>query len=98
MAWLSDVYKRQVLLDALWIGILYGAGYLFKTHINIKALVGACGTASLFTGVLLIAAVIITALFPPAAFCAAAVTGAVTLVTMTKAASSCLLYTSTIIS
>lgn len=86
----AKIFLCAVLLDALWIGILYGAGYLFKTHINIKALVGACGTASLFTGVLLIAAVIITALFPPAAFCAAAVTGAVTLVTMTKAASSAL--------
>lgn len=86
----AKIFLCAVLLDALWLGVLYGAGYLFKGNTNIKGLLGACGTASLFTGVLLIAAVIITALFPPAALCSAAVTGAVTLVTMTKAAAAAL--------
>lgn len=82
----AKAFLLSVVLDALWIGLLFGAGKLFKGKGTIRELTGACGTASLLAAVLLIVTTILTALVPVAALCAALITLAATIAVMTKAA------------
>ncbi len=84
----AKVFLCAILMDALWVGILFGAGYLFRTDCPVKILIGACGTASLLPTVLLIIATLLIAFAPFAAMGAIAVTVLVTLIVMTKAAAA----------
>lgn len=83
----AKIFLCGIILDALWIGILYGAGRLFRLGGSVKALIGATGTAGLFPAALLIITVILAAFVPAAAVCAAMVTAAAGLVFMTRAVS-----------
>ncbi|NBI61628.1 zinc-ribbon domain-containing protein [Clostridiales bacterium] len=84
----AKVFLCAIVMDALWVGILFGAGYLFRTDCPIKILIGACGTASLLPTALLIIATLLIAFVPPVAMGAIAVTVLATLIVMTKAAAA----------
>lgn len=84
----AKIFLCGIILDALWIGILYGAGRLFRLGGSVRALAGAAGTAGLFPSVLLIITVILAAFVPAAAVCAAMITGAAGLIFMVKAVSA----------
>lgn len=83
----AKVFLIGIVLDALWIGLVYGAGRLFKGSGSIRELTGACGTASLLTAALLILSIVLASFLPAAAICAEIITAAATVVFMTKAAS-----------
>ena len=82
----AKAFLVSVVLDGLWIGLLYGAGRLFKGKGSIRELTGACGTASLLAAVLLIVTTVLTAFVPVSALCAGLITLAATIAVMTKAA------------
>ncbi len=84
----AKVFLGAIVMDALWIGILFGAGYLFQTDCPIKILIGACGTASLLPTALLIVATLLIAFVPAIASEAIVVTMLVALIAMTKAAAA----------
>lgn len=84
----AKVFLCAIVMDALWIGILFGAGYLFRTDCPVKILIGACGAASLLPTALMIIATLLIAFVPVAAMGAIAVTVLVTLIVMTKAAAA----------
>lgn len=84
----AKVFLCAIVMDALWVGLLFGAGYLFRTDCPIKILIGACGTASLLPTALLIIATLLIAFVPPAAMGAIVVTVLITLIVMTKAAAA----------
>lgn len=82
----AKVFLCAIVMDALWVGILFGAGYLFRTDCPVKILIGACGTASLLPTGLLIITTLLVAFVPLVAMEAIVVTVLVTLLVMTKAA------------
>ncbi len=84
----AKVFLCAIVMDALWIGILFGAGYLFRTDCPIKILIGACGTASLLPTALLIVATLLIAFVPVITAEVIAITALVTLIVMTKAAAA----------
>lgn len=86
----AKIFLCGIVLDALWIAVVWGAGRLFHGLCSVKALTGACGTAGLFTTVLFLITILLSAFAPAAAGCGLAVTGAVTLIAMVKAASAAL--------
>lgn len=86
----AKVFLCGILLDALWIGILYGAGLLFHAECSIRQLTGACGAASLFPAIVLIVAAVLCAFAPAAGLCAVIAAAAVGLIGMVKAASAVL--------
>lgn len=83
----TKIFLCGIVLDALWIGILYGMGNLFKSKTSVKEVIGATGTASLFSAVLMIITIILAAFLPSAAVCALLVTAAAAVIFMTKAVS-----------
>lgn len=86
----AKIFLCAILLDALWIGLLYGGGLLFKAECSIRQLTGACGTASLFPAILLIIAAVLLAFAPAAGICAVIAAAAVGLIGMVKAAEAAL--------
>lgn len=86
----AKIFLCGIVLDALWIAVVWGTGKLFHGYCSVKTLIGACGTAGLFTAVLFIVTILLAAFAPAAAGCGLAVTGAVTLIAMVKAVSSAL--------
>lgn len=84
----AKVFLCAIVMDALWVGLLFGAGYLFRTDCPVKILIGACGTASLLPTALWVIATLLIAFAPFAAMGAIAVTVLVTLIVMTKAAAA----------
>ncbi|MCQ4636765.1 zinc-ribbon domain-containing protein [Anaerovorax odorimutans] len=81
----AKMFLIAIVLDVLWIGLLYGAGMLFKGKGSIRELTGACGTASLLTTALLIVTIVLTAFVPVAALCSVLITLAATIAVMVKA-------------
>ncbi|MCB6993350.1 zinc-ribbon domain-containing protein [bacterium 210820-DFI.6.37] len=81
----TKIFLCGIVLDGLWIALLYGAGRLFKQKCSVKELVGAAGTAALLPAVLLLITVILAAFAPDIAICAAVITGVTGLTFMTKA-------------
>lgn len=86
----AKIFLCGILLDALWIGILYGGGILFKAECSIRQLTGACGTASLFPAIVLIVVAVLFAFVPVAGLCAIIAAAAVGLIGMVKAADAAL--------
>ena len=84
----ARIFLIAVLMDALWIGLLYGLGILFRGSGSFKSLVGSCGTASILASVLLILTIVLTGVFPAAAVCGAIVTIAALIITTNKAVAS----------
>lgn len=82
----AKIFLCALVMDALWIGILYGMSIVFKMTGSVKTLTGACGTAGLITAALLIITVLITAFAPGACICAILVTAGTGLLYMVKAA------------
>lgn len=89
-AFSAKIFLCGIVLDALWVAALWAAGKLFQADCSVKALIGACGTAGIFTAVLFLITILLAAFVPAAAGCGLAVTGAVTLIAMVKAASAAL--------
>lgn len=81
----AKVFLSGILLDALWVGILFGAAVLFHGKTSIRTLIGVCGTAGLLTAALLILTVVLAAALPGTIFAAGAVTAVVTAIAMAKA-------------
>lgn len=84
----AKVFLCSVFLDALWIAVVLGAGKLFRAELFFRAIIGACGTAGLFTSGLLLITLLLAAVLPGAAGCAGIVTVAVTALAMEKAVSA----------
>ena len=84
----AKVFLISILMDVLWIGLLYGACAAMKARPSIKALTGSCGTSSLiFTAVLTIS-IILAAFVPEAIICAGLTSLVVFTATMAKAVSA----------
>lgn len=81
----ARIFLIAVLMDALWVGLLYGIGLLFRGTGSFKSLVGSCGTASILASALLILTIVLTGVFPAASVCGGIVTIAALIITTNKA-------------
>lgn len=89
-AFAAKIFLCGIVLDALWVVALWAMGKVFQVDCSVKALIGACGTAGLFTAVLFLITILLAAFVPAAVGCGLVITGAVTLIAMVKAASAAL--------
>ena len=83
---ISKVFLCGILIDALWIALLWGGGVLLKASCSVKDVIGACGTANIFPAVILMIAAILLAVSPTVGLCAVLIAAAVAVVSMTTAA------------
>lgn len=82
----AKVFLCGILIDALWIALLWGGGVLLKASCSVKDVIGACGTANIFPAVILMIAAILLAVSPTVGLCAVLIAAAVAVVSMTTAA------------
>ena len=74
-----------ILADVILLGLIFGAGILFKSACTVRETVAVCGTASLLPALLWIITLLMQAFAPAASLCAAMISLAVSVVFLGKA-------------